>query len=312
MTEPQIVCLGLNPALDITYRVDRLALGEAQRVSEVSERAGGKAANVARVAARLGGRSHLVAAVGGPAGATYAAELTRAGVVTSLVPTTRPLRRTVTIVEADGRTTALNEAGPPLPAAESAAATQRLHALLAPSGPPVGALALSGSLPPGAPVDAYAELVALARAHGIPAIVDCAGPALLAALDAGAALVKPNRQELESTVGRSGIDGVDRLRQRAPDAIVVASDGPDGLVCAGPAGRWRARPARLLRGNPTGAGDALVAAIALGLARGHSLPEMLRAGIGASAAAVLAPVAGEIDLAAARELAATASVHALR
>lgn len=73
MTEPQIVCLGLNPALDITYRVDRLALGEAQRVSEVSERAGGKAANVARVAARLGGRSHLVAAVGGPAGATYAA-----------------------------------------------------------------------------------------------------------------------------------------------------------------------------------------------------------------------------------------------
>lgn len=83
-------------------------------------------------------------------------------------------------------------------------------------------------------------------------------------------------------------------------------------MCAGPAGRWRARPARLLRGNPTGAGDALVAALALGLARGHSLPEMLRAGIGASAAAVLAPVAGEIDLAAARELAATATVHPLR
>ncbi|MFZ2514377.1 MAG: PfkB family carbohydrate kinase, partial [Candidatus Lutibacillus vidarii] len=49
-----ILCVGLNPAIDITYRVDRLAPGEAHRVLDVRRRAGGKAVNVARGVQALG------------------------------------------------------------------------------------------------------------------------------------------------------------------------------------------------------------------------------------------------------------------
>jgi tagatose 6-phosphate kinase len=60
-------------------------------------------------------------------------------------------------------------------------------------------------------------------------------------------------------------------------------------------GTWRARPPRALSGNPTGAGDACVAALALGLANRVSWSNTLVKAVAASAAAVLCPVAGDID-----------------
>jgi len=50
-------------------------------------------------------------------------------------------------------------------------------------------------------------------------------------------------------------------------------------------------------GNPTGAGDALTAALAAGLHSGAPWPEPLRDGVACAAAAVACEVAGEIDLA---------------
>jgi tagatose 6-phosphate kinase len=50
-----------------------------------------------------------------------------------------------------------------------------------------------------------------------------------------------------------------------------------------------------LSGNPTGAGDALVAALAAGLADGSPWARMLPEAVTWSAAAVLQHVAGEID-----------------
>lgn len=302
-----ILCLGLNPALDVTYRIDRMVHGEAQRVSDVVERAGGKAANVARVAAQLGGRTHLLAALGGPAGATYADNLRASRLVATTVATTRHTRRTVTVVESDGTTTAFNEAGPAMPDQEWADVRAALDALL--DSGDVRVLVLSGSVPPGAPETAYAECVAAASDRGVLTIVDVAGPPLLAALAAGASVVKPNRHELRATVGAEGIEGVQALRAQAPHAVVVASDGEAGLLCVGPDGAWRATPGRPLRGNPTGAGDALVAAIAVSLVDGRSWPEALRLAIGASGAAVLDPVAGHIDPRVAAELAAAATVE---
>lgn len=302
-----ILCVGLNPALDITYRLERLVHGDAQRVRGVSERAGGKATNVARVAGQLGAPARLIAPLGGPAGEAFLAEA-RDELDLHIVRVERATRRTVTIVESDGTTTALNEAGDTCPPADLARLAHAVDEELAAA----DVLVLSGSLPPGCPEEAYADLVAAARDRGVVTIVDCEGPALLAALDAGASVVKPNRHELLSTVGAAGVEGVRRLRERAPKCVVVASDGPDGLICSGPDGSWRGRPERTLVGNPTGAGDALVAAIAAGLTRGLATPEWLRLGVGSSGAAVLDPVAGRVDPRMVEQLAARAVIEPLR
>lgn len=77
----------------------------------------------------------------------------------------------------------------------------------------------------------------------------------------------------------------------------MASAGPDGLRAITPDGAWRAAPPEPLSGNPTGAGDACVAAIASGLAARAAWPDILREAVALSAAAVPCPVAGEVDAA---------------
>jgi tagatose 6-phosphate kinase len=58
----------------------------------------------------------------------------------------------------------------------------------------------------------------------------------------------------------------------------------------------RVPPPRRVTGNPTGAGDAVVAALAAGAAAGEvSWPALLADAAALSAATVLAPVAGSFD-----------------
>ncbi|MFD5325800.1 1-phosphofructokinase family hexose kinase [Streptomyces sp. NPDC127092] len=73
---------------------------------------------------------------------------------------------------------------------------------------------------------------------------------------------------------------------------VVASLGGAGMVAVTVEGAWRARPPERLRGNPTGAGDAAVAALALGIAARDPWPVRLAEAVALSAAAVAAPLAG--------------------
>ncbi|MGH3875794.1 MAG: 1-phosphofructokinase family hexose kinase, partial [Actinophytocola sp.] len=64
-----------------------------------------------------------------------------------------------------------------------------------------------------------------------------------------------------------------------------------------------------LRGNPTGAGDACVAALAAGLAGGTPWPVLLADAVALSAAAVACPLAGDVDLDTYRRLAPRVSVE---
>jgi tagatose 6-phosphate kinase len=72
--------------------------------------------------------------------------------------------------------------------------------------------------------------------------------------------------------------------------------GPDGLLALTESGSWRAMPPAVA-GNPTGAGDAVVAGLALGLTRGWTWPDRLRHAAALGTATAAAPVAGQFDLA---------------
>jgi tagatose 6-phosphate kinase len=76
----------------------------------------------------------------------------------------------------------------------------------------------------------------------------------------------------------------------------VVSLGPRGLLAVTPDGAWLSAPAARAAGNPTGAGDAVVAGLALGLSLGSRWQERLRACAALGAAAVVAPAAGDISL----------------
>lgn len=280
-----------NLALDITYEVTRLIPGATHRVLRVRQRAGGKGVNVARVLRALGATPVIAGLAGGPTGAAIRAELAEAGFADALTPIAGESRRTVTIVsELDTEPTMCTEPGPAVSVAEWANLRERFTETAARA----DVVVLSGSLPPGVPENAYAQLIRAARDLGTRTILDTSGPALLAAMAAGPDIIKPNAAELRAATGTDDTTAAAQSLARNGTAV-VASLGPDGLLAVTSEGSWRARPPRALSGNPTGAGDACVAALALGIANPASWPNTLVKAVAASAAAVVCPVAGEID-----------------
>jgi 1-phosphofructokinase family hexose kinase len=291
-----IVTVTLNAALDITYEAPRIAWGEVNRVEAVHARAGGKGINVARTLRQLGHEAVVTGLAGGHTGAAIRTELRAAGMTDRLLPMGCESRRTVTAVSReDGAVTALNEHGP----AVSEDEWRRFADAFASFLPGADAVVLSGSLPRGIPDGAYAELATACAHYGVPAFVDASGQALLAALGAAPALVKPNREEIAAVLGEPPADhagalrAAAELRGRGAEAVVV-SLGEDGLCAHTPEGAWRATAPRV-GGNPVGAGDAVVAALAAGFVEGRSWPERLRSAAATGAAAVAEPAAGGYD-----------------
>jgi tagatose 6-phosphate kinase len=290
-----IVTVTPNPALDLTYSVDMLVPHGTHRVTAVAERAGGKGLNVAAVLQALGEPVLATGLLGGGTGARIAGLLTATGVAGAFVPIRAETRRTVAVADrADA--TGFWEPGPFVTEVEWAAFVARFRDLLADA----DVVALCGSLPPGAPVDGYATLVRLAAARGVPTVLDTSGDALRHGLAAGPDLVKPNATELAALLGSTDADPSRLLGHGARAAVV--SRGPDGLVGLTADGVWQARPPERLTGNPTGAGDACVAALARGLRDATDWPDLLADAVALSGAAVAVPVAGSFDLATYRRL----------
>lgn len=298
-----ILTLTPNPALDVSYHVEDLRPGATHRVRTVSRRAGGKGLNVSRVLHQQGAATRVLAPCGGAPGDELRADLDAAGIAHALLPVAAPTRGTVVVVADDGEATLFNEPG----AALAEPDWERLHALVAAHLADASVLVCSGSVPPGTDPGHLAALVRAAHSGGVPVLVDTSGAALLAAAEAGADVLKPNAAELREVTGQDDARrGTERLRELGAGAV-VASLGPAGLLAATGDGTHSVRPAREVRGNPTGAGDAAVAALALGAARGDPWPERLRTAVTWSAAAVAAPVAGSLDETVLAELGGRAS-----
>ncbi|MGN9760782.1 1-phosphofructokinase family hexose kinase [Streptomyces sp. SD31] len=301
-----ILTVTLNTALDITYRVRALRPHASHRVSEVTERPGGKGLNVARVLAALGHEVTVTGFTGGATGRVVQEQLTAApGVVDALVPVTGATRRTVAVVDdRTGDTTQLNEPGPTISPAEWSAFQEAYEDLV----PSASAVALCGSLPPGVPVGAYAGLVRAARAAEVPVLLDTSGEALRRGVAARPDIIKPNADELaELTGSHEPLRATQDARRRGARAV-VASLGTAGLLALTPEGRWRATPPTRLHGNPTGAGDAAVAGLLSGLVERLPWPDRLTRAAALSTASVVAPVAGDFDRQAYKELLGRVSV----
>lgn len=282
-----------NPALDLTWRVDRLIEGGTHRADTGAVRAGGKGLNVARVAHQQGATTMAVTTAGGPVGEELAAELRVSGVPHALVTVSAETRRSIAIVDDErGDTTIINERGSNPTDVEWAALLAEVVERL----PGARVLVLSGSLPPGAPDTLLPMLIAVGRDAGVPVIADTSGPALLRAAGAGATVLKPNAAELaEATGEQDAVIGARRLIERGA-ALVLLSLGADGMLAVTATSLAHARLDTPLSGNPTGAGDAAVAACAVLIAEGEQDPErILRRATAWSAAAVLMPLAGDIS-----------------
>lgn len=287
----QILTLTMNPALDVTTSVDTIRPTEKLRCETARYDPGGGGINVARVAHVLGGSVSAVFPAGGPTGDLLMSLLNDAGVSFRNVPIAAPTRESFTVNEnASGQQFRFILPGPRLTFEEHARCLDQLR-MAAESAQFVVA---SGSLPPGAPADFYQRVADVCQRLGARFILDTSGGGLKH-VSSGIYLLKASARELRECVGlplatdSEQFAAAHQLIEKGCAQIVLVSLGAGGALLATRhvSQRFSAIPMR--GGSGVGAGDAMVAAITIGLNRGWPLAKSVRLGIAAGAAMLMTP-----------------------
>jgi tagatose 6-phosphate kinase len=170
-----ILVVTLNPALDVTHHVPGVDWAGVNRSAVTRARAGGKGLNVARTLRAIGAQVQVTGLAGGITGEQLLSALGELGIPASFTRIGGETRRTFAVVDTvHGRTALFNEPGPRVGQDEYTEFCVRYEKALA----GCAAVVLSGSLPPGLPPGAYAELGSMAAAAGVPALLDAHGEAL--------------------------------------------------------------------------------------------------------------------------------------
>jgi 1-phosphofructokinase family hexose kinase len=260
---------------------------------------GGKGVNVARVIHAGNHKVKLVLTLGGSAGNWIADELNQLGIEIEAVAINAETRTCVAVVAEE--VTVLNE---PAAAITESEFTQLVNLL----GEEVEVSVLSGSLPSSLSASQLDSLFSALRKSSKILIVDTSGNALVQAASHGPDLVKPNREELLAATGETDlIAAIQILLNRGVKAVLV-SDGEAVAKLMRADFSLSATPIKV-SGNPTGAGDAMVALAAISLAAGKSDAELLATAVAAGSLAVMQALAGEIDWSKLAGLAASIEVR---
>ena len=296
-----LVCVSANPAIDRRLQVESIAVGEVNRAVSVRPFPGGKAAHVAMVAKALAQDVTWVGFLGGATGEECETGLLALGIPLTVVRTRANTRANLEIIARDGTVTEILEPGGSVTDGEVERLLSACRDIFAESAEG-SQVALSGSLPPGAPPDFYAELIRLAHVYGCRVLVDTSGEALRQALAAAPDLVKPNRAEATWFAGRPVTNSMAAIEVahemiHAGAGSVAVSLGPDGMTWerAGNSARLMARPPAIETRSTVGCGDAALAGFAVAYARGLSDQDALSLAVACGTANCLAESPGLVD-----------------
>ena len=286
-----IVTLTMNPALDITTNVGVVRPTDKLRCSTTRYDPGGGGVNVARIAKVLGGSVSAVFPAGGSTGGLLTSLLREQGVPFHEIPIAAATRESFTVNETStGQQYRFVLPGPELTLPEQEQCLEELATAAASA----EFVVASGSLPPGVPADFYQRVAEICREVGTPLILDTSGGGLRH-ISSGVFLLKASVRELRECVGRllatesEQLAAAHGLIDRGRAQFVVVSLGSYGALLATQHASQRFSAIPMRGGSGVGAGDAMVAAITVGLSRGWSLAKCVRLGIAAGAAMLRTP-----------------------
>jgi len=299
-----IATVSLNPAIDKSVTVRGFEVGKTNRGKVTRVDAGGKGINVAKALKRMGSAVWALGLVAGSNGRFILDALSVAGIPADFVIVPGETRVNLKIHDPEkGTETELNEPGFRVPAEHLEELRQKIEAHAA----QCEVMVFSGSLPPEAPTTIFADLIRIAKAHGVKCFLDTAGPALKHGLAAGPFLIKPNRAEVEELLKntfRSRRDLVEagHTLVRMGSEQVLISLGAEGAVGVTGRDALFAAPPAVKALSSVGAGDTMVAAMAHAAVEGLSFRHAFQMAVAASAATVALEGTKVADLAAVQSL----------
>ena len=289
----EIVAFTMNPTIDKSARIDHVVAERKLYCTDPYFEPGGGGINVARAIRKLGGRSRLLYTAGGYTGNRLEELLAEEGLNQQRISIAGMTRESLAVLEeATGLQYRFGMPGPNVQPDEWQQCLKEVSVL----NPYPDYLVVSGSLPPGVPSDAYAQIARTAKGHdGTRVVVDVSGDALKEALSEGVYLIKPNIREFSELLGKDVKEELEieaeamEMVQKGWCEVLVISLGSAGALLVSAEGSEHIRPPTVPIISKVGAGDSMVAGLVLRLAQGAPLREAVYFGVAAGAAAVMTP-----------------------
>lgn len=258
-----ILTVSPTPAIDVTYAVASLAVGDQTRSRSVRKEASGKAVNVSAALAQMGVPTVAVVALSeDPVGHAWRELASSLAFPIEVVPVDALTRLNTTVRGDAGHTTRINEPVVPLSSRDVASLLERVRQAARERG--ATWIVCSGSISAGNAHDVISGLVRIAREAGAGLAVDTSSEALRTAVELGVDVLKPNIEELEFVTGAS-LSGTDEIMNAtrhlavASRSTVLATMGGDGAVVSDGRTTEFVPALSQLVVNTTGAGDATLA-----------------------------------------------------
>ena len=284
----RIVTVTINPAVDIACSAASIQPTHKIRTFDERLDPGGGGINVARVIHALGGDALALIMTGDVTGRLVEELLSNANIPWRAVPIDGRTRISLNVHDQEsGLEYRFVPKGPHLAPDEMRAVLDVLRGIAAEW------IVASGSLPPGVPSDFYAEVATIARQRGQKFVLDTSGAALSAAVGHGLELLKLSLTELEFMIGRKAPDAATQEQEVAALARsgaarrIAVSLGREGAILGNGESVLRLPAPAVQARSSVGAGDAFLAGLVLGLARGLADREALALGVAAGSAAVV-------------------------
>lgn len=285
-----IYTVTLNQALDKTVEIPSLTVDAVNRITSMRTDPGGKGINVSKVIQKLGGASVAAGILGGDTGRAILSALTEMGLTTLFHFVEGETRTNMKIIDPDNHTnTDINEPGVTV----SEEILEKLLEELLAKVTKEDIVVISGSMPKGSPKDTYYTWTKAFREKGAKVILDADGDLLKAGLKASPYLIKPNNHELGALTGRA-LETPEEIAETAAELMkeygigkVVVSMGGDGAVYVTKDKTIYAEGLKVPVGSTVGAGDSVVAALAVSEEEGKTLEETVRLSTAVGAANVM-------------------------
>jgi 6-phosphofructokinase 2 len=284
----RIVTLTINPAVDMACSAASVQPTHKIRTFDERLDPGGGGINVARVIHALGGDALALIMTGDVTGRLVEELLSDANIPWQAIPIRGRTRISLNVHDQQsGLEYRFVPKGPHAEPDEMHAVLDVLRSIAAEW------IVASGSLPRGVPSDFYAEVAAIAKQRGQKFVLDTSGAALSAAVGSGLELLKLSLSELEFMIGRKAPDAASQeqevaaLTRSGAARRVAVSLGREGAILGTGYDVLRLPAPAVQARSSVGAGDAFLAGLVLGLARGLADREALALGVAAGSAAVV-------------------------
>ncbi len=288
---PSIVTITFSPCIDKTTSVPSLIPERKLKCSAPKLEPGGGGINVARAIKKLGGEATAIFPSGGYTGKFFNHLMEKEKVPSVIIETINETRENIIVLDESSN----NQYRFGMPGTELTETEWKKCLKVLEEINNTGFIIASGSLPPGVPLNIYAQLAKIAKKINAKFIVDTSGEALKQAVDEGVYLLKPNLGELSLLAGKKELK-FDEVKNIAREIItkgkcevMVISMGAAGAMLVTNAIAKMITPPPAIRKSTVGAGDSMVAGIVLYLLQGKNIIEAVQYGVACGTAATMNP-----------------------